>query len=463
MTSAARHAAGWCTGMGIALLGASAMPSTAAPGDVIAARSVLVATESIVPQTGSRSAVVFNDATPPNTTHRGVLVYNDQAAGVAHRSVLVSNDTPAPSAGRSVLVFNENIPMNAEARRTSMFNQSCTKACSGGVCTACLVVSSNDAAYALPVTGSLPAQLATLNAGPPVFNSNTWAPVHLRNDNSSTAAFRCESVPDPLALPYVNALVHPDTAWVQPGLHPRNRNEATYDNCSSAFYRYTFQLPNQFASPVLVGACNLDDQGVVFLNGHRASGAMTNPGCSPASGAGDPCYLAQDTGRDRYDVAGRQIMTRPGLDTFAADSVSWFRAGLNEIVFAVAGDAEYTKPTGLEFVAFVSETAAPTDAGPDSTTAVPAEVSLHVRHLLGPTTATFASVGLPQGGVVTLRLYDVAGRRVREVFNGSLPSGVHKIPMPLGTAGSARLASGIYFAKLTTNGIERTARVVVAR
>ncbi|MDX1440717.1 MAG: hypothetical protein R3284_12530, partial [Rubricoccaceae bacterium] len=135
-------------------------------------------------------------------------------------------------------------------------------------------------------------------------------------------------------------------------------DEVTHDNCSSAFYRWTFLMPAYFVNPVLDGLANVDDQAVVLLNGHQITGTMTNPGCDPeaANGEGDPCYALQDFAQDDpvFDGDGRRILTWPDSDPFDTAEAAYFNEGLNELVFAVAGDASYFEPTGLEFQATVT-------------------------------------------------------------------------------------------------------------
>lgn len=59
--------------------------------------------------------------------------------------------------------------------------------------------------------------------------------------------------------------------------------------------------------------------------------------------------------------------------------------------------------------------------------------------------ATVLSFTLPEGAVVRLEVFDVAGRRVVELFNCWQPAGRHEI-----TWKPDRIASGVYFARLAT-------------
>lgn len=162
--------------------------------------------------------------------------------------------------------------------------------------------------------------------------------------------------------PYVDSTQYLDCA-----------DEVTLNNCDSAWYRFTFDFapwcfdrlnidPScNVRNARLAGTANVDDQGVAYLNGHRISGLMNNPGCNPdpANGPDDPCYALQDTGHDPSDADGRRILTAPTPDPFGTDDpdgthhAGYFEPGENELIFGVIGDASYWKPTGLEFKAEV--------------------------------------------------------------------------------------------------------------
>ncbi len=213
-----------------------------------------------------------------------------------------------------------------------------------------ITLSSSGPATAKPIAGTLSQQLTTLNATPPAFD-DSWVEVHRHADWHTKASFSCsQSGLDPLSQPYLSANTFITGA-----------DEVTHDNCGSAFYRFTFTLPDNFAPMCLTGQANVDDQGVVFLNGNRISGAMNNPGCNPvaANGATDSCYAQQDVGKDVTDSAGLAILTWPTQDQFQTCNTSYFKTGLNELVFAIVGDASYYDPSGLEFTAQVTSGPAP--------------------------------------------------------------------------------------------------------
>lgn len=317
------------------IVGQVGLPLVSAATDAVS-RVVTAANSPTQPDASSRVVTATITQAGSDATSRPVTAFNTLTIPDAlARVVTAFNGGGQPDAlARAVTAYNDFTRPNASSRLAGVFHQECTP---------CVVVSSDDPAMALPVTGTLPAQLTALNAGPPAYVPAQWAPVYRKDDNSTTAAFRCESVPSPLLQPYLKAPRHPEA-----------RDEVTYDNCNSAFYRFQFELPAQYTKPVLVGMANVDDQGVLFLNGNRVTGSMTVPNCDPGPSASDPCYDLQDTGKDRFDPQNRGILTRGTMDTFASDNAAWFHAGTNELVFAVAGQAEYYKPTGVEFNAQVA-------------------------------------------------------------------------------------------------------------
>ena len=201
-------------------------------------------------------------------------------------------------------------------------------------------LTSSAPAAALRVSGTVRQELEILNLGPPAFDSAIWGPVERRSDDRGDP-FRCAEVDEPLFEGFVSAREF-----------LRDIDEVSLDNCSSAFYRYTFELPPIFENAWITGVANVDDQAVVFLNGRRISSAMTDPGCEPDPGnLVDPCYDLQQTGRDAFGDDGRRSLTAPTQDPFGTNDSASFLPGVNELVFAVAGNASPHDPTGLEFAA----------------------------------------------------------------------------------------------------------------
>jgi flagellar hook assembly protein FlgD len=68
---------------------------------------------------------------------------------------------------------------------------------------------------------------------------------------------------------------------------------------------------------------------------------------------------------------------------------------------------------------------------------------------------------VPQAGKVSLALYDVQGRRVRQLVGDSRPAGAHAAQWDGRADDGKRLASGIYFARLESAGLAATERIVL--
>jgi hypothetical protein len=65
---------------------------------------------------------------------------------------------------------------------------------------------------------------------------------------------------------------------------------------------------------------------------------------------------------------------------------------------------------------------------------------------------------LAQGGVVTLKVYDVLGREVATLVNQSLQPGSFET-----TFDGAGLSSGVYVYRLTANGVTATNRMMLTK
>lgn len=68
---------------------------------------------------------------------------------------------------------------------------------------------------------------------------------------------------------------------------------------------------------------------------------------------------------------------------------------------------------------------------------------------------------LPAGARVALAVYDAAGRLVRTLVDGNEAAGTGSRAWDLRDDSGARVAAGLYFARFTTPGVERTRRLVV--
>jgi FlgD Ig-like domain len=73
------------------------------------------------------------------------------------------------------------------------------------------------------------------------------------------------------------------------------------------------------------------------------------------------------------------------------------------------------------------------------------------------------SFSLPRSGPVSLTVFDLAGRRVRELASGTLAAGDHERSWDLADPQGVPVADGLYLVRLTAAGGVRTRRLVVAR
>jgi hypothetical protein len=70
---------------------------------------------------------------------------------------------------------------------------------------------------------------------------------------------------------------------------------------------------------------------------------------------------------------------------------------------------------------------------------------------------------LPADARVTLNVYDVRGRLVRTLVNGTTPAGAHLVRWDGADALGHAARSGIYFTKLTVGAVSRTERIMLLR
>ena len=70
---------------------------------------------------------------------------------------------------------------------------------------------------------------------------------------------------------------------------------------------------------------------------------------------------------------------------------------------------------------------------------------------------------LAAGGPVLLELFDVQGRRVRTLVSGRLAAGEHRVLWQGRDDGGRDLPSGLYLARFRADGVQRTAKLMLAR
>ncbi len=79
----------------------------------------------------------------------------------------------------------------------------------------------------------------------------------------------------------------------------------------------------------------------------------------------------------------------------------------------------------------------------------PASFSLKQNYPNPFNPVTEISFGLPTSGHTTLEVYDIMGRKVKTLVDGELPAGTHRVVWNSLNDGGKRVASGVYFYKLS--------------
>ena len=75
--------------------------------------------------------------------------------------------------------------------------------------------------------------------------------------------------------------------------------------------------------------------------------------------------------------------------------------------------------------------------------------------------ATRIEYDAPDAGFVTLTVFDVAGRRVRELVNARQDAGRHGVTWDGRDGSGAKVGGGVYFYRVSCAGVETTKRMVV--
>jgi hypothetical protein len=143
-----------------------------------------------------------------------------------------------------------------------------------------------------------------------------------------------------------------------------------------------------------------------------------------------------------------------GLNNEAAPTGSFLAPGEAEALVPIRGDLAISLTT--------SSNASMAVRKPEGEAQVrPQETFLRVSNA-GPRTIHI-DYGLHQAANVTLTVYDVAGRAVREVFEGQRPSGLHRQSWSGQDAQGRTVARGVYILRLEADDRVFTQRIVFTR
>jgi YVTN family beta-propeller protein len=93
----------------------------------------------------------------------------------------------------------------------------------------------------------------------------------------------------------------------------------------------------------------------------------------------------------------------------------------------------------------------------------PAELALAVKGQNPITTSALIAYSLPKSGRVQLALFDVAGRRVATLVDGTSPAGRFEVPWAGRTDGGGTARAGVYFVRLRTTAEQRVSKLVLSR
>jgi hypothetical protein len=75
--------------------------------------------------------------------------------------------------------------------------------------------------------------------------------------------------------------------------------------------------------------------------------------------------------------------------------------------------------------------------------------------------STTISYSIPAAGRVTLAIFDIRGRPIRTLVNESRPAGEHAAFWDARAGSGQRVASGVYFVRLESNGGILTRKIVL--
>ncbi len=118
----------------------------------------------------------------------------------------------------------------------------------------------------------------------------------------------------------------------------------------------------------------------------------------------------------------------------------------------------YPPYTARWFIINAASTSVAGDPGAPQSTQVTSRISAYPNPMRGQTAL---SLTLPERADVALEIYDIRGRLVRRLVNGSMEAGEHVIHWSGRDVSGADVASGIYFCRLTADEYSETRKITV--
>ncbi|MCB5267012.1 MAG: right-handed parallel beta-helix repeat-containing protein [Candidatus Cloacimonetes bacterium] len=95
---------------------------------------------------------------------------------------------------------------------------------------------------------------------------------------------------------------------------------------------------------------------------------------------------------------------------------------------------------------------------------VPVPTKLDVTNYPNPfNPSTTIALSIPEEGIVRLSVYNTRGQRVRELINGSLPRGFHKVVWDGKDNGNRSVSSGLYFVRIETGRTSTVRKVMMLK
>jgi len=123
----------------------------------------------------------------------------------------------------------------------------------------------------------------------------------------------------------------------------------------------------------------------------------------------------------------------------------------------------FYKITAVDFSGNESDPASPQTATVVGTPKSPAETALfqNIPNPFNP--ATTIRYSLREAGDVTLTVFDAAGRRVLTLVDAAMPAGVHDVAWDGVDHSGSRVASGVYFYRITAGAFTQTRKMVMLK